>query len=49
VPRTYREAYELIEVSGKGLFGTGPRPPEPLLPPLTPGPTPTPGPTSTSG
>jgi phospholipase C len=49
VPRTYREAYELIEVSGKGLFGTGPRPAEPLLPPLTPAPTPTPGPTSTSG
>jgi phospholipase C len=45
VPRTYREAHELIEVSGKGLFGTGPSPAEPLLPPLTPAPTPP----STSG
>jgi phospholipase C len=42
VPRTYREAYELIEVSGKGLFGTGPNPAEPLLPPLTPPPAPSP-------
>ncbi|GAB3608198.1 hypothetical protein GCM10027414_03230 [Humibacter ginsengiterrae] len=52
VPRTYREAYELITVSGKGVFGTGPNPMEPLLPPLgftgSPSATPAPTPATTS-
>ncbi|WP_243064666.1 alkaline phosphatase family protein [Humibacter sp. RRB41] len=48
VPRTYREAYELIKVSGKGLFGTGPKPEQSVLPLTTPGPH-TPPPTPSEG
>ena len=45
VPRTYREAYDLIKVSGRGLFGVGPGPQQTSLPLTTPGPqTPAPSP-----